>query len=1452
MTLQLSAITKTVARRLRRLPWRHGLQLGVQAAAALVAGFACLLLLAWLTLQWGILPHIEDWRPTVERQASKAVGVPVHIGRILVRSGGWVPALELQELSLMDADGAPALRLPRVSVAVSPASLLSLEPRLAQLYIEGARLRVRRDRQGHLHVGGLDMSGTSSAAAGAGPADEARALDWFFRQQEFVIRGGSVQWVDEQRQAPPLALEDVTLVARNSLRHHDLRLEATPPADWGERFSLRGRFTQSLFARPGDWRRWAGTLYAELPRGDVAQLRRHVDLPFELDGGAGALRLWLDVQASAWRNVTLDLDLHDVGLRLAPELQPLAIAAMSGRLTAQRDSAGVSLSAEHFGFRTAEGVVWPAGQMQVAWRQKQPGASGWGGGVSLRRGAALVPLPSAASGPVDADTPLPPFALWDRGAPVTGGQLKADHLDLGLMRELAERLPLPLPVRQGLQAWQPAGHIKALAVRWDGEIDHPRRYTADATIDGLSMAAGVVAAHDDIGRPGWRNADLVVHATEAGGQATLAIEHGAMEFPGVFEQPLVPFDRLRAALDWQLRPGAAGQPPAIAVQVRDVRFANADAEGTLQASWRTSDPPSAGSPASGAASATRADPRFPGIIDLKGELKRGDALQLARYLPRDPLRDTRSYLGRAIRAGSLSNVQFAVRGPLLEFPFEKPHSGEFRIAGHAEGVNLAYVPPEPGEPESALIWPAFQQVAGDIVFDHGALEIRNAHGRAWDVDLQGVHGAIRHLYTHPVLALQGKAQGPMSDLLRYVAQSPVGGWLGHGLRAATASGVAELSLGLNIPLDDLERATVTGSLQLPGNDLRILPGTPLLGNARGRIEFTHKSFSVAGATARVLGGDSVIDGQLLADGSLRFTSQGQVSAEGLRRGVEEPTLARLAGQLSGQTPYRLQLGLMHGQAEWLLTSPLTGLALGLPAPLNKAAEASWPLRLQVSPQVDPSGRSLPRELIRADLGGMAQAELLRETGPAGPRLLRSAYALGAPLPAAQPGGVGVWQGNSINLDAWWTLARNLGSVGAAGNGGAGTPAGLPGGAAPVADGAVAPAASNLSDALPRRVQLRSPDLQLGGHHLGNADVLLTAVSSPQGELWRAAVDSDQTHGVVEVRPSAGARGGHVFARLDRLSLDANEAEAGAPGHAGGGANPAAAAPPAVTVPTLDIVVEHFELNARKLGRLEVTATQPEGSREWRLGRLALTLPEARFVGSGVWTGAPARRMALDFKLDLTDSGAMLGRLGMGQLLKGGKGEMTGAVAWTGSPLSLDYPSLTGRLQMALDAGQFLKVDAGAGRLLGVLSLQSLPRRLTLDFRDLFQEGFAFDNITGDVQVDHGLARTNNLRMRSVTTAVLMEGSADLQAETQDLRVIVVPELNAGTASLAYAAINPVVGLGTFLAQMFLRRPLMQAGTREFHVHGPWADPKVEAVEHHEAAAAAAAAASAPAEAASAP
>jgi uncharacterized protein YhdP len=156
--------------------------------------------------------------------------------------------------------------------------------------------------------------------------------------------------------------------------------------------------------------------------------------------------------------------------------------------------------------------------------------------------------------------------------------------------------------------------------------------------------------------------------------------------------------------------------------------------------------------------------------------------------------------------------------------------------------------------------------------------------------------------------------------------------------------------------------------------------------------------------------------------------------------------------------------------------------------------------------------------------------------------------------------------------------------------------------------------------------------------------------------------------------------------------------------------------------------------------------------------------------------------------------------------------------------------MDGQFNVNIESGQFLKADPGIAKLLGVLSLQALPRRLTLDFRDVFSEGFTFDYVRGDVTIEQGQARTNNLQMKGVNAAVLMEGKVDIARETQDLRVVLVPEINAGTASLIASVVNPALGLGSFLAQLFLRKPLIEASTQEFHIDGAWADPQITQVE----------------------
>ena len=1314
-----------------------------------------LLLVAWLALHWWILPHIQQWREPIETQASRVLGVPVRIGFIEVRSSGWVPAIELREVQLLDAQQRPALRLPRVFASISPRSLLSLELRFEQLLIDGAELDVRRDATGRILVAGFDSSG---------PEQDSAATDWFFKQHEVVIRGGSLRWTDEQRQAAPLALADVRLVFRNGLRHHDVRLDATPPAEWGDRFSAIARFTQPLLARRGDWRRWSGEAYASLPRADVHELRQHLTLPFELGEGIGALRGWFAVKDGQPAGATVDIALRDVSLRLARNVEALRVEELEGRLLVQRDADGVTLALQRFTFLTGDGLRWPQGDMKLAWHQRE-------------------------------------------GQPPAGGEFSAQRLDVGQMAQVASRVPLGDALQRLLAELNPKGVISDLDARWDGPLDAPLHYRARGNLTGLSLASHASADPKGVGRPGLREASLQLDATEAGGEARIGMNGGAIDLPGIFDEPLVPLDQLNANVVWRIEPVNGGLPK-VTVQVKDARFSNADAKGELSASWST-----------GPGTGTGSDARLPGRLELDARLTDGVAQHAYRYLPRGLSQDTRSYVERAALAGRIANATFHVKGNLFDFPFRHAgkvdarnadKAGEFRINSKIEDATYAYIP---GTPASGAVaaspstWPVLTRASAELNLERGVLEVRNGRAQVGNVAWSGVQVAVSNLDGDPVLALDGAARGPLAEMIQFVNVTPVGGWIGNALATSTGSGLADLKFGLVLPLMQRPSATVKGSLTMAGNDLRIAPDSPLLGNAKGRVDFTTKGFAVVGASARMLGGDLSFEGGAMPDGSVRLNGQGVATAEGLRRASEFGQLARIAGALSGQAAYRTSLGFVHGATELSITSNLVGMAINLPAPLAKAADTPLAMRYQNS--LDPgslaAGQTL-RDTLRFELGTLVQAQYLRDISTDLPRVLRGGVGVMEPAPQPAAGVAASVNLKSLSTDEWEAVADKL----------------------------IVPAdtrdASGRAGYAPDSIALRVQELNAGSRRLTR---VVAGVSQDAG-TWRANVDADQLNGYVEYRPPAarGAAGGagRVYARLARLSLPKSDVEQ----------VESLLDQQTTSVPALDVVVEDFELRGKRLGRVEVEAVNRTSGqlRDWQLSKFNLTTPEAQLTATGQWSAvggpvprgtAPQRRAVMDFKLTLADSGALLDRLGTPKAIRGGKGQMSGQIGWLGSPFALDYPSLSGQVSVAIDAGQFLKADPGAARLLGVLSLQSLPRRLSLDFRDVFQEGFAFDNITGDVKIAQGVAQTNNLRMRGVQAVVLMEGSADIARETQDLRVIVVPEINAGTAALAYAVINPAIGLGAFLAQALLKKPLTEAGTREFHVSGPWADPRVEPV-----------------------
>jgi uncharacterized protein (TIGR02099 family) len=944
----------------------------------------------------------------------------------------------------------------------------------------------------------------------------------------------------------------------------------------------------------------------------------------------------------------------------------------------------------------------------------------------------------------------------------------------------------------------PQGRIQDMRASWEGPPEQPTRYKVAARLEGLRLEPSLEPGHardgHAVGRPGVRGAAIQVEATESGGRADVMIQRGQVVFPGLFEQAEWGVEELQARLGWQVKDG-------LELRLSPLTLRTPDLEAELQGSWRGSWQDLA---------------KGHGVLDLSARVPKARADQLHAYLPTTVAAATRSYLKRAVRGGRLQEVSIRVKGDLADFPFDQPKSkGEFRVTGDWRDGTFVMVPEEPGYPA----WPEATRLDARLRVTGQRVDFSDVRARLMGAEVLRTSGSVDWMNAAVPLVLDLQARGAAQDFLRYVQATPVNEWTSRVLAQAQSTGSAQLSLKLEVPLVGPEPSKVKGSVQLAGNELRINPGLPALQNTRGRVDFSEKGFSVAGATAQLLGGDVALEGGISTSGTNRLNLQGTVQAAAVKAAPELAWLAPVSTRLSGQAPYRLSLGAAGGQLQWVLTSPMSGLGVDLPAPLKKPASAAAgypPLRVELTGLGGPAGAE--RERLDLQWGRLVQARFLRQASNGA--WLAAAVGVGTaePPPLPRVGSEVRIVADLLDLDEWRAALMPPGP----------SAAGV--GATP--SSAAAPGSSPLG--MPMAVDLRAATVMLMGRQLEGVTAQAQPLrDTPGGQGWRLDLQARQLAGRVEWRPAepgSRERQGRVLARLSRLSIPPAASDA----------VEEAAADERIEWPALDVVVEDFELRGRRLGRLEVAADveRPErsgparSSGDWKLTRLALSNADAALSASGTWAGVGdaagrARRTAMDFELELKDSGALLKRLGLEEALRAGAGRITGQVAWRGSPLSPDVRTMQGQLRLDLRSGQFLKADPGAARLLGVLSLQSLPRRLLLDFRDVFQEGFPFDAITGDVTVLGGVASTNNLRMRGIQAAVLMEGSADINHETQDLRVLVVPEINAGTASLAYATINPALGLGTFLAQLFLRRPLMAANTREFNITGTWADPKVE-------------------------
>jgi uncharacterized protein (TIGR02099 family) len=757
-----------------------------------------------------------------------------------------------------------------------------------------------------------------------------------------------------------------------------------------------------------------------------------------------------------------------------------------------------------------------------------------------------------------------------------------------------------------------------------------------------------------------------------------------------------------------------------------------------------------------------------GYLDLVGKFGKGNAKYALFYYPIILGEDTLHWLDTSILAGRAEDVSLVVKGNLADFPYvDKKNKldkklGLFRITAKISDALLEY----------GTGWPMIEGLGLDMLFEGKRMELNANKGHIFGNKIIRSRTEIAQLDADsPILHIVSEAEGPVVDGIKFVNESPVKLVTQGFTDDLKTAGSGKLSLELKIPMQDLESAKYKGAYKITNGSIfaNADVGLPELSKLNGVLNFTENSLAAQNVNAEILSGPAQFSLVTGADKILRIKANGRIADAGIKKLASNA----LIDSMQGNTDWTGDITIKKPLVDVNLRSNLVGMAIQLPSPFNKVANQNVAFSI-VKKQTSPSNDS-----AEIQYGNVITAKILR-TEQAG-KLAFERGDIGINIAAETPSQPGLslhGKLDYVDVSDWLALFSKL---------------------------------SNKEDTSPitiNKANVVVQKLDVFGRRL-NAVKL---IAQPNATGLQMAIDSQEITGDAEWQ-SAG--NGKIIARLKNLSIPNS------------GENSKVAEKKDFrkltnSYPALDVMADNFQLGNKNLGSLELNAF--ETGDDWIIQKLKIINPDSTLTADGNWhnwTRNPNTN--LKFTLNVSNIGKTLKRFGQPDTVKGGEAEVIGQLRWSGSPHEFDTNSLDGNFKLNAAKGQILKVQPGVGRLFGLLTLQSLPRRLSLDFRDLFSDGFAFDKISANAKIENGIMRSDDFFMTGPAAETSIKGETNLKTETQKLKVKVTPHVS-DSLSLAALAGGPIAGAAAFVAQKILKDPFNKIISSEYTITGTWDKP----------------------------
>lgn len=753
-------------------------------------------------------------------------------------------------------------------------------------------------------------------------------------------------------------------------------------------------------------------------------------------------------------------------------------------------------------------------------------------------------------------------------------------------------------------------------------------------------------------------------------------------------------------------------------------------------------------------------------IDLAAQFSAEDATRAKPLMPLHWGPGLRAWLDRAIVSGRAPHASLAIKGPLRDFPFVERRTGAWSLDIDADNILLEYQPD----------WPAVENLAASLHFTGTSLSIQASAGSVAGNPIQSASARFPDFHTGELL-IDGAVAGETARFYDFLERSPLRETFKGLLAQTRATGPAGVEIHLDIPVAHAHDTVTGGRVTLDGVELRLSGLGEPIRDIRGAVAFDGAGIRSDRLTGKLY--ELPLEAQLTpqpGNGTL-LSADYDYTVDASGKGASELVPAWVRRHVAGTSHWRATMPI-GGKAQTAVTlaTDLAGVEVKLPAPLGKPAAQPQPLTLTIGSAPDAPLR------ITADYQGRLAADLRFVHGRDAMVLDAGTLTLGggAPVPPQQKGLVLGGELGEVDARAWAEQ--------------------LQGGGIESQMQAIRGADLHVARAVWKPYALREARWQWTARKDGWALVLSGAGGT--GEVrWRT--------------PDRGL----LRARLDALALDYL---------------PGAAETPETSVmdpnqmPLLDLDVGRLAVGPTDLGHVVLATERTDIGQKTRT--LAAQGGSVTLSASGEWRRRAGQSSAsLDADLTTRDIAGLLRAFGYTPNIDAKKAQFKGALAWAPSESGIDWAQARGTVHLDFETGQLRAVEPGAGRVLGLVNFYALPRRLTLNFRDVVSSGLGFDKVEGEFELADGNATTQNLRINGPSLRMDMRGRIGLAARDYDQQVTVYPDVSAGVTLGAVLLGGPVAGVLALIAQEVLNKPLDQVTQLSYRLTGSWDNPQVERV-----------------------